>query len=109
MVKVELLWSFRRREGSAIWVLASRKKIFAILSGAFTPRGQAYFVAEYYVAAGMPNKERGATLAETMALAEARYADFGYVEPGQWTGLAREIEGLSDKSGETELAEYRDE
>jgi hypothetical protein len=57
----------------------------------------------------MPNHARGETLAEVMRKAEEHYADLGYVEPGQWGTVVKSVEGLVDKSGDTDLAEFRDE
>jgi hypothetical protein len=79
------------------------------MRGQFTPRGEPFFIAEHFVVHKMPNKHRGATLAEAMRLAEEHYADLGYVEPGQWGALVKSVEGLVDKGGDTDLAEFRDE
>jgi hypothetical protein len=109
MPKVELFWSCRRAAGdlNPLWVLSSRKGIFALIRGKFTPAGQAYFCVEYGIAHRMPNKERGETLAATMALAEAHYADLGYVEANRWNERVGSVEGLTDTAGETDLAGYR--
>jgi hypothetical protein len=110
MPKVELFWSCRRnvRDLNPLWVLASRKEIFAFVRGKFTPAGQAYFCVEYCIAYKMPNKERGETLAATMSLAEAHYGDLGYVEPNRWNERTGGVEGLRDTAGETDLAGYRE-
>jgi hypothetical protein len=110
MPKVELFWSCRRaaRDLNLLWVLASRKEIFAFVRGKFTPAGETYFVVEYCIAYRMPSTERGETLAAVMARAEAHYADLGYVEPNRWNERVGGVEGLRDTTGETDLAEYRE-
>jgi hypothetical protein len=112
MPKVELFWFCRRIAGDSnlVWVLTSRKypPVYAIVRGKFTMKGEAYFIAEYYIANKAPNKEQAPTLAATMALAEAHYADLGYVEANRWNERVGGVEGLTDTAGETDLAGYRE-